>query len=645
MIRIITLLYFVLLGAQIKSFAQNKLNLVGEARFLPGELIDQSIKDINGQVAAGIRVKTDLKGLAFEAANGIVKLNTKPGEYFLFVQPQERKIRILASEFIPLDLYLYSIGVQLKSGQTWEITVTGEKEIPEELSEILAIKKQQELDKQRRDDMERKARADALKKQADLIEQERIKLKQQEDARLLEEQQKIEAQKKYEKENKGLVVNASSYSLDQTIEKWNNLKNKGDSREVELRTLMQHALELALDTMPKDEFESQSDYQKRLKNNEIKRQAVKDEYDELIKKAWAPIREEMVELSKLTFTPDSVAIDLGPYDAEKKMYPSIKITAFVKRKETIQKENYIAKIIDELHYSSSIQLEPMIAKLFRQSEKILIHNIHHFVDNDGKQKLNPEVELREPIGSNSILINLNGRKVEKKYEKIGFTNKLGMEFVMIKPGQFKRKLNLLDDNDSDTAIVRITKPFYLGKYEVTQKQWKEVMRRNPSEFVEDSLPVENVSWKDVQLFISKLNELEGGEYYRLPTEAEWELAARAGSSTHWYFGEDDSDLEKNAWYSVNSENKTHPVGQKEPNAKGLYDMYGNVSEWVEDWYNSNYYKNSPENDPKGPINGTYKILRGGSWSNSSFEVNSHYRMFKSDLFRFKSYGFRLVRNE
>ena len=131
--------------------------------------------------------------------------------------------------------------------------------------------------------------------------------------------------------------------------------------------------------------------------------------------------------------------------------------------------------------------------------------------------------------------------------------------------------------------------FYLGKYEVTQSQWQVVMGNNPSRFQGDNLPVEQMSWEDVQTFIRKLNAREGEDTYRLPTEAEWEYAARAGSTTAYSFGHSDSRLGEYAWYYMNSGRKTPPVGQLKPNAWGLYDIHGNVSEWAQDRYSKDYY--------------------------------------------------------
>jgi formylglycine-generating enzyme required for sulfatase activity len=153
--------------------------------------------------------------------------------------------------------------------------------------------------------------------------------------------------------------------------------------------------------------------------------------------------------------------------------------------------------------------------------------------------------------------------------------------------------------------------------------------------------VENVSWEDVQEFIKKLPAKEGVKY-RLPTEAEWEYACRAGSTTRFCFGDDDSKLVEYAWYSNNSDRKTHDVGKKKANSWGLYDMHGNVWEWCQDWYGADYYKNSPAGDPQGPKNGQYHVVRGGSWLDLEGHIRSADRSGVTASQRNKNRGFRVA---
>jgi formylglycine-generating enzyme required for sulfatase activity len=195
-------------------------------------------------------------------------------------------------------------------------------------------------------------------------------------------------------------------------------------------------------------------------------------------------------------------------------------------------------------------------------------------------------------------------------------------------------------NEGPVHRLRITKPFYLGVYEVTQADYENVVGENPSEFKGAARPVECVSWEDAVAFCRKLSAKEGHEY-RLPTEAEWEYACRAGSAGRYCFGDDESELGRYAWYEDNAGGTTHPVGQKEPNAWGLYDVHGNVWEWCTDWYGN--YGPDAVIDPPGPESGSYRVDRGGGWSCSAGRCRAAYRGRCGPSGRGYSLGFRLAR--
>lgn len=211
-------------------------------------------------------------------------------------------------------------------------------------------------------------------------------------------------------------------------------------------------------------------------------------------------------------------------------------------------------------------------------------------------------------------------------EKIDIGHGINMEFILIQPGTFTMGSPMGSEEGGDEAPehkVEITKPFYLGKYEVTQEQWEELMGNNPSKFRGDKHPVDSISWDDSQLLLKKLQEKTGFKF-TLPTEAQWEFAARAGTSTRWDFGESESILGDYAWFAGNSNDATQPVGQKKPNAWGFYDLYGNVQEWCIDWY-ANPYLLDDVSDPRGPGSGDSRVLRGGAWGDDSTMVRSAYR--------------------
>jgi len=250
------------------------------------------------------------------------------------------------------------------------------------------------------------------------------------------------------------------------------------------------------------------------------------------------------------------------------------------------------------------------------------------------QKTN-EVRDREPEKENISI---------EEPEKIAKQdNSIGMKFTRIPAGEFNMGSEESDD-EKPVHKVKIKNPFYLGSYPVTQREWKEVMNDNPSYFKGDNLPVEQVSWDDVQKFIKKLNEKESTGKYRLPSEAEWEYACRAGTTTRYSFGDDESKLGDYAWYDENSHTKTHPVGQKKPNSWGLYDMHGNVWEWVRDkWHNS--YDGAPTDGSAWEGDGAGRVFRGGGWNHYARDCPSAIRARRDPRYRFNYLGFRLLKEQ
>jgi formylglycine-generating enzyme required for sulfatase activity len=235
-------------------------------------------------------------------------------------------------------------------------------------------------------------------------------------------------------------------------------------------------------------------------------------------------------------------------------------------------------------------------------------------------------------------------RIAEERRLAGITNSIGMKLVWIPPGEFMMgspsSEKGREDDEGPVHRVKISKGFWMGQTEVTQSQWQVVMGNNLSGFKGDKLPVERVSWNEAVEFCEKLSSKEG-RTYRLPTEAEWEYACRAGTQARFCFGDAESSLGSYAWYGDNSDDKTHPVGQKEPNAFGLYDMHGNVWEWCGDWYDDKYYSESPGVDPPGPKTGSSRVLRGGSWDHDPWRCRSADRIRSAPGYQSFHYGFRV----
>ena len=234
------------------------------------------------------------------------------------------------------------------------------------------------------------------------------------------------------------------------------------------------------------------------------------------------------------------------------------------------------------------------------------------------------------------------------------TNSIGMKLVLIPKGTFmmgspqSEQGRIENENQHE---VTISKDYYLGVYEVTQAQYQKVMGKNPSHFQgakvrneNADLPVEQVSWDDAVEFCKKLSELpdekKAGRVYRLPTEAEWEYACRAGSKTAYSFDDEEGLLPEYGWFSSNSSRRTHTVGLLEPNAWGLHDMHGNVWEWCSDWYEE--YPKGAVSDPTGPKEGSFRVLRGGCWDDQAANCRSAIRHGFTPDRRFNFLGFRVA---
>jgi len=238
-----------------------------------------------------------------------------------------------------------------------------------------------------------------------------------------------------------------------------------------------------------------------------------------------------------------------------------------------------------------------------------------------------------------LLLLAQNRDVQSKTSR---SNSIGMEFVLIQPGTFQMGSVDGDADEKPIHPVTISKPFTIGKYEVTQKQWRDIMGTNPSRYRGDNRPVESVSWDDVQDFIRKLNVKEGTTKYRLPTEAEWEFAARGGTQSHGFKFAGSSNVADVAVHSENAGGETKPVGSKRPNELDIYDMSGNVWEWCSDWKDD--YGRSAERDPGGPTSGSYRVLRGGSFLDYDSNCRVAGRSSGNPNARYRADGFRCVQD-
>ena len=248
-----------------------------------------------------------------------------------------------------------------------------------------------------------------------------------------------------------------------------------------------------------------------------------------------------------------------------------------------------------------------------------------------------------PWGS-SLTVEVN--ELKRQHAALDFSRMAGIPDLVLEPvdgGTFTMGATREQQNpgSDERPTHRVTlSDYYIGRFEVTQALWQHVMGENPSDDKSNSRnPVEQVSWDDCQRFISRLNQMTG-QRFRLPTEAEWEYAARGGNKSRGYQYSGSNNIGDVAWYWDNSGEKTHPVGTKQANELGLYDMSGNVWEWCQDWYGS--YSSNAQTNPQGPTSGSYRVNRGGSWWYDARGCRVAYRNVRSPGDRFDNLGFRLA---
>ena len=254
-----------------------------------------------------------------------------------------------------------------------------------------------------------------------------------------------------------------------------------------------------------------------------------------------------------------------------------------------------------------------------------------------------EVNVSDVTALVNLIINGGG---ESEFKNRTFTvNGVSFEMIAVEGGTFTMGATSeqgSDAYDDEKPAHQVTlSSYYIGKTEVTQELWQAVMGSNPSKFSGTNLPVEKVSWEDCQSFVIKLNELTG-KNFRLPTEAEWEYAARGGNKSNGFKFSGGNNIAEVAWYSENGNKISHPVATKAPNELGIYDMSGNVWEWCSDWYSSSYYSFSSRSNPTGPDSGSNRVLRGGGWGNNSRQCRVSNRSYSPPTYRDSYLGLRLA---
>ena len=625
--------------------AQSQMRVVGQGEVATGYIVanQDNNKDANNRLVGALIIETDISGLNFEA--DAVRLDQKPGQYILFVSPGQKKVRVLSSNHVPLDIILSEYGIRIKSGEAWKIKITGDKKLTEIPVNFLIIPEDAVLEIAGKK-QNAPYRAIPLKEGNLSVKVSKAGFKTQ--TRTIE----VSAKK-----------NLFEFTLEEIIQELQSVTIRSEPKGADFFVdgINKGQTDKGVFLYPNsyDVKWSLSGYVDVQQTLEVKENG-KNEFSVKLEKntgklSWSVNpsnakllinKEDFTNASQAELAPGRYLIELSAdgYDSQSE-------TIELKRGENLRKTWSLEQQTGGLQF----MIDPVDAKvsLKRGSQTVETWTGLKILKNlaVGTYQITAEMNGFETKTQTVTITKDKTQAVELKLEKSKaisatgktYTNSIGMEFVLIPSGTFKMGSSNGESDEKPIHSVTISEAFYMGKYEVTQKEWKAVMGDNPSRFKGDKLPVEQVSWNDIQEFIKKLNQKEGGTKYRLPTEAEWEYAARAGSNSKWSFGDNESQLGDYAWYGSNSNSQTHPVGQKKPNKYGLYDVHGNVWEWVQDWYDSNYYSSSPKTDSKGPSSGSYRVFRGGSWDYSAVSARSAYRYITGPVSRRGIIGFRLVR--
>ena len=625
--------------------AQSQMRVVGQGEVATGYIVanQDNNKDANNRLVGALIIETDISGLNFEA--DAVRLDQKPGQYILFVSPGQKKVRVLSSNHVPLDIILSEYGIRIKSGEAWKIKITGDKKLTEIPVNFLIIPEDAVLEIAGKK-QNAPYRAIPLKEGNLSVKVSKAGFKTQ--TRTIE----ISAKK-----------NLFEFTLEEIIQELQSVTIRSEPKGADFFVdgINKGQTDKGVFLYPNsyDVKWSLSGYVDVQQTLEVKENG-KNEFSVKLEKntgklSWSVNpsnakllinKEDFTNASQAELAPGRYLIELSAdgYDSQSE-------TIELKRGENLRKTWSLEQQTGGLQF----MIDPVDAKvsLKRGSQTVETWTGLKILKNlaVGTYQITAEMNGFETKTQTVTITKDKTQAVELKLEKSKaisatgktYTNSIGMEFVLIPSGTFKMGSSNGESDEKPIHSVTISEAFYMGKYEVTQKEWKAVMGDNPSSFKGDKLPVEQVSWNDIQEFIKKLNQKEGGTKYRLPTEAEWEYAARAGSNSKWSFGDNESQLGDYAWYGSNSNSQTHPVGQKKPNKYGLYDVHGNVWEWVQDWYDSNYYSSSPKTDSKGPSSGSYRVLRGGGWNYNAVDARSADRGNSYPGSRYSDIGFRLVR--
>lgn len=628
-------------------YAQNEMRVVGKGEIQPSELIDKMIRDANGDICAGLMIITDLTGTTYTSYNGVVDINKKPGKDLIFLSPDERVVEVFCTGYASLKIILSDYGIKLRSGDVWQLKITGDK--TSDLIPISIVVKPNDVNIF----LDDKPKGNSSSLQTTIgkhqlrIEKEGFKTLQQEiyvsvtnilfsftlkpielvavqinsnpsGAKII-----IDNIEKGET-NKGVFLYPGSYNLKLSKsgcldieEKINIIEGKNNLLNY---NMVKNAGKLLLTLIPSD-ADVLINKEKYTGNTDIELSPGKYKI-EIIKEGYSSV-EEIIEIKQNQTINKEYNLNSKTGIFQFTVTPT-EATAVLSKNGSIVQLWQGIKIIKDLQIGE-YDLYVMNCGYRIVTKKIIIENDKNTIE---------DISL---IKDPSIYINQNLQIVNNA--------SVPENMVYVEGGTFQ--MGNLEGESNEKPVHSVTlNSFYIGKYEVTQKEWEGIMANNPSDNKGENLPVENVSFDDIQKYLEKLNK-KTGKKFRLPTEAEWEYAACGGNKSEDTRFSGSNFIADVAWYNYNAEG-TKQVGTQKPNQLGIYDMSGNVWEICNDWYDKDYYKQSKSINPSGPPSATgvwkERVIRGGSYKEDESNCNNTFRESYTSSYTIQrnNIGFRLV---
>ncbi len=697
--KIIILLILSFCGMSAQE-GMNEMRIVGQPELLPTEFIGNDVRDANGDICAGLKIVTDLTGFSYRSNDGIVKINAKPGRDVLFLSPTERVVEVYCSGFKPLKIILYEVGIKLNSSQVWQVEITGDKKA----DEIAIVVKSEPEDAQIYLDENSltsgasfkttpgkhnlrisKSGYKGINEEIDVSLENILFEYKLEKVSLVPVTIKsnpegaeihINGAFKNEVTNAGFFEFPGSYQLELKKNGYLNLEedimvSEAGNNEFSFQLIKNIGI-LNVVITPTDA---------KIKiNGEIKTKGKIElrpgEYQVMVSKNGYLSEEEKIVIERgkeitrnylLVKNAATLNLVTEPADVEilinRKSYGTRKIIELPpgRYEIVVQKENYNSK--DQLtelkvgdNKSLNFKLTPKTGslqfKIKPVNAGVVLKRGEEIIKQWKGLKILPEMIIGEyEIEAKADGYKTYSKKIKIEENKTCIENsvmvegrdgpKIAPEMIFVKGGWFEMGSNVGEVYERPIHRVWVD-DFFIGKYEVTFAEYCEFCdstgRDKPSHkgLGSGKRPVINVSWYDAKAYC----EWAGG---RLPTEAEWEYAAKGGLKSRGYIFSGSGDISEVAWFTVNAKGSTHNVGTKNSNELGLYDMTGNVWEWCSDMYGENYYGNSPEKNPKGPATGYGRVSRGGSWGSEKKYCRTSFRQYWDPGDCSLHIGFRLLK--